>query len=618
MAKHDKHKPAEDDKEESHKDEHIEAEVAESKVEADNDEQKTEETDSHEESTDARETKGSDNHQNVFKRWWHWGITHRKISIPIVIVLLLALIAAIPFTRYLVAGMFLKQAFPVVVVDAETGKPVSSANVVLDGVTVETDAEGRAELKTKVGYSDLAVTKNYYEGSSQEVLVPIKKPSSAHQVKIKAIGRAVPVTVTNKISKKPVANVTVKAVDEDSEAKTDGEGKTTLVVPADKQEVKITLSGDGFNSADATLQVTTEEVAANTFSVTPSGTIYFLSNASGNLDVVKSNLDGTDRQTVLAGTGKEDDNDTAMFASPDWKYIALLSRRDGGEYPKLFLIETEGNKVTTMDEGEATFTPYGWAGDRFVYVVNRSKKKDWEAEKYALKSFDAPTKKLTTLDETHGEGGDYVYYYYGGARKYLYEYYQTVNIFGDRIVFVKNMSYSGYSDAEANSKQASLNVVRADGSDKNTLKKYTDKSLDVRGAGFGKIRILAQQGPIHEIDEYFNGSVRTVSSGDKVQDSFYDEEYPVYLVSPSGNKTFWRKNIDGKNAFFIGDGSGENGQEIGRSQAFGIEGWFTDDYILLTKGGSEMYILPAAVNEGGIDAGLKITDFYGNHYGHGY
>jgi len=77
----------------------------------------------------------------------------------------------------------------------------------------------------------------------------------------------VPVSVINYVSKKGAANVIVSA--EGTEAKTDDEGKTVLVVPADKKEVEVTLNGDGFNTAKAQLTITSEEIGANTFSITP-------------------------------------------------------------------------------------------------------------------------------------------------------------------------------------------------------------------------------------------------------------------------------------------------------------------------------------------------------------
>jgi len=79
--------------------------------------------------------------------------------------------------------------------------------------------------------------------------------------------------------------------------------------------------------------VTTDKVAANQFKLAPVGKVFFLSNAGGKIDVVSTNLDGTDRKVVLAGTGKEDRNNTVLLASSDWKYLALLSLRDGGNNP---------------------------------------------------------------------------------------------------------------------------------------------------------------------------------------------------------------------------------------------------------------------------------------------
>jgi hypothetical protein len=82
-----------------------------------------------------------------------------------------------------------------------------------------------------------------------------------------------------------------------------------------------------------------------------------------------------------------------LLASRDWKYLALLSKRDGGENAKLFLINTSNDSVATMDEGDATFLLSGWSEHRFVYRVIRNKLADWTPKKQALKSFDAENQK---------------------------------------------------------------------------------------------------------------------------------------------------------------------------------------------------------------------------------
>ncbi len=568
----------------------------------------SEETQTPEAQAPASESSGK---KHPLKKYWEWTVTHKKISIPVAIVMILALLAAIPFTRYALAGLVIKQTLPVVVVDAETGKPVSSATVHLDGQTAETDNEGRASIKAKVGSQELQVTKNYYESFSGEVLVPISKPAD-YTVKLKAIGRAVPITIVNKVSKKPVTNATIAA--EGTEAQTDNDGKAVLVVPADKQEVAVTISGDGFNAVPGTVTVSTDELVANTFELTPSGKIYFLSNASGKLDVIKSNPNGSERQTVLAGTGKEDRHETVLFASRDWKNIALLSKRDGGEYAKLFLIEADGDKLTTMDEGEATFDIRGWSGDRLIYTVTREKVKTWEPKRQAIKSYHVPSKKITLLAETNAVGYD---------NSHAYEDFNSVNVLDQKVIYAitwYDSRYSSYYPSQIDGKKASVNSVLADGSEKKTVKSYDFPYLNSRTADFGEIYILIQDSEKGRVEEYHNGKVESTSI---TRDDFYNESYPTYTVSPSGNKTLWSDYRDGKYVISVGDGNGENGKEIGRTDEYSVYGWFTDDYILLTKKGSEMYIMPADGLDGGLEKSSKITDYYKPNYnnqgfGYGY
>jgi Tol biopolymer transport system component len=559
----------------------------------------------------AETNKGSAKKHEWFNKWWNWAKTHKLISIPVAIILTMGLITAlIPQVRYSVLGLFFEQSFPVVVVDAETGKPVSSATVSLGGKTATTDSEGRASVKTSVGYADLVVSKKYYHSFSKEVVVPLAKPDPL-KVSLKADGRAVPVTVLNKISKEPAENVTITY--EGTEAKTDSDGKATVVVPADKKDVKIMLGGDGFVTSEATLTVTSDEVEANIFQVSPSGKIYFLSNASGKIDLVKSNLDGSDRQTVLAGTGKEDRFGTVLLASRDWKYIALLSKRDGGEYAKLFLIDTTNNdSLTTMDEGQAYFTPYGWSNDRFIYKVNRQNIAEWQPKRQALKSYNAPGKKITTLDETDGSGN---------AAKYAYEAFDNVYILDKEIVYSGNWNSGGYYYNPGDQGKATFNSVQADGSQKKVVKTFNDDPyIETRTGDFGEIKILYVEGGAAKVDVYHNGKV---SVGASKSEEFYDESYPTFIVSPTGKKTLWSDYRDGKYVFFVGDSNGENGKQIGSSPDFTVYGWYSDDYILLTKKGSELHIMPADGLEGGVEASLKATDYYKPNYyregfGYGY
>jgi hypothetical protein len=97
---------------------------------------------------------------------------------------------------------------------------------------------------------------------------------------------------------------------------------------------------------------------------------------------------------------------------------------------------------------------------------------------------------------------------------------------------------------------------------------------------------------------------------------FYGSSYPTYLQSPSANDTFWAEPRDGKNTLFIGNEDGQKGKQIASLSEYFTYGWFTDDYLLVSKNSSELYIMP----KGGSKNAIKISDYHKpvqNFYGYG-
>src|SRR5690348_1780742 len=56
----------------------------------------------------------------TYHRFWHWVVAHKRISVPVLVVAVLVILSAIPFTRYVLAGTILRQSFTVKVLDRET------------------------------------------------------------------------------------------------------------------------------------------------------------------------------------------------------------------------------------------------------------------------------------------------------------------------------------------------------------------------------------------------------------------------------------------------------------------------------------------------------------------
>jgi hypothetical protein len=545
-----------------------------------------------------------------FSRLKHKYLSHKKLSITLTVAAVLLIALGVPQSRYLLLGTFLKKDFNVLITDDTTKKPVSSATVMIAGKSATTDKDGKATIRVKVGRSTLSVVKKYYTTITLSVTVEVTKQKSAKEVGMTATGRQVPITVFNKITGKPVENVTIKAAD--TEAKTDKDGTVSVVLPADKTRLTATFEGKGYNSITYSIEVTDQKVPENTFKIVPSGKLYFLSKLSGNIDVVKTDLDGGNRETILTGTGKEDDANTILLASRDWKYLALQSRRDSVR-PKLYLIDTSSDKLTTIDEGNVAFTITGWTGHYFVYWLARIDVEIWQPKEYALKSYAAETGKLILLDESSAEGAN--------QSNYASEFFGSVYALKSAIVYVKNWQANYYANSLLVTKQATISTIQPDGSSKSVLKSsgvsadstYSYISFDA--LPYESNGIYYKYNLDDSIYKYEAGKINATTEITK--DNFY-KTYPTYLLSPDGSSTFWSESRDGKNVLFVGNDSGGDGKQIATLSELSPYGWYSNEYLLVSKGGSELFIMPVG---GGTP--LKISDYHKpaqsfNGYGGGY
>jgi hypothetical protein len=523
------------------------------------------------------------------------------------VVALVAILMVIPVTRYGILGVFVQRDVTVMLHDSKTNKPVSSVAVELAGKSTTTDAKGVATFKSiPVGSKKVTVHKKYYKDLSVDQTVPLTGNNPSFNLAIEATGRQVPVKVINKITQQPIEGADITA--DGTSSKTDKSGEATLVLPADKADMDATITGNGYNKASAKVTITEQKDDKNTFAVVPTGKLYFLSKRSGTIDVLKSDLDGSNVETVVKGTGKEDEDATVLLASRDWKYLALKATRDS-DRPKLYLIETSSGKLSVIDEGDVEFTPVGWYNSYFMYTLNRDKLKTWEPKHFALKSYNASNASLKVLDETAGEGSD--------QSKYAYEDLRNVYLLNNEVFYTK-----GWTTGELNllgGKNNTVNSIQPDGGNKKVLKTFAAEI----GTYFGSARLYKPQEVYFEVYQKYQRTFFEYDDGKLAEnkdiggDNFYTKFYPTYLLSPSSKNAFWYEQRDGKNTLFVGDANGSNGKEIATLSDYTPYGWYTDEYLLVSKGGSELYIISRS-NPG---SPLKVTDYHKpqvNFAGYGY
>lgn len=541
--------------------------------------------------------------KRLLKSKWTW---------VLVAVLALAVTAAVPFTRYKVLALFMKQDFSIEVLDSKTHTVVSGASIKLAGQTARTDSAGKAKVRVPVGHQPLRVNKEYYKTYAKDVLVTLGKQPASFRVQLNATGRQVPIKVVNKITGQPLAGAEVKVLD--TEAKVDDSGQATIVLPTSAATQTATVSINGYNTLKAKVEVTSKVVAGNTFELTPNGKVYFLSNLSGHIDVVKANLDGSSRQTILAGSGNEDSRSTALLASRDWQYLALLSKRDGEQHAKLYLIDTKSGNTTTMDSSNGDFQTIGWYGHNFVYSLSQASIPEWKAGRQLLKSYDADSGKATVLDKNSAAGS---------ASSYAYQMFYNFNIVGDRLIYTTQWYTVASGDTPidlAKQKAAirSIDLNRRAIHDYQTFAANKVNYINAVVPSPGVINFVV--GNYNSDSTFYEFRNNVFQPSHTTNQQTFEKSYPTYLISPSGQQTFWAEVRDGKNTLLVGDDTADGAKAIAILSEYSPYGWYGNDYLLISKGGSELYIIPASKTS---QKPLKITDYYKptfdpNNFGYAY
>jgi hypothetical protein len=524
------------------------------------------------------------------------------------VVILLLGVFAWPTSRYKILGLIIKEPITLKVIDGKTHTAVSAAEVEIGGSHAKTDANGRASINAPLGKHQLIVTKQYYKVYNQDVSVSFKK-HTATSVTMAATGRQVPITVINKISGEPIANAEIRVLN--TSAKTDKNGHANIVLPTKHDTEQAVVTRGGYNTAKLSVTVTSNKVPTNTIQLTPSGQIYFLSNQSGTIDVVKTNLDGSGRKVILTGTGKEDSNNTSLLASRDWRYAILEARRDTAK-PALYLIDTGNDKVTTVDPGSNDLTLVGWYGHNFIYDLVHTSQSYWQGGREAIKSYDADRGQMNQIDQNQASGD---------ASGYIYQYFNNFYIVNGAVVYTNQ--WSNYASGSLSGKSATIRVAGPAGQSKKD-----PQTLDATNTGYIQAALYEPAGIYYAIynnadnkTAYFKYENQNVSGATTIDQSDFSKTYPTYLLSPSGSQTFWTELRDGKNTLFLGDKDAGGKKQIAALSDYAPYGWYGDNYLLASKNSSELYVMKAGDLK--THAPLKITDYYKpaqtfNGYGYGY
>jgi hypothetical protein len=507
--------------------------------------------------------------------------------------IILCAVFALPYTRYKLLGVIIKKEVHITVIDAQNHTPVSNAVVSVAGRSVKTDANGKAELKASVGEQTLTISKQYYRTTDVHQFVGFKS-SSPPTVTLLATGRLVPITVDNTISGKPLPGAVIHILS--TTAKTNTKGQAGIAVPVGVTSYNATISLAGYNTKKVSVQVTAQAVAGNSFTLTPSGTIYFLSEQNG-INVVKANLDGTNPQTVLAASGHESASTTRLFASSDWRYLVLEANRSGTR-PALYLINNANNQVTEFDTSNATFNPIGWSGHNFLYSLTSSSTNQWQTGYEAIKTYDADNQQINQISQSQAVGD---------STSYAYQNFTNFFLANTTLVYDTQWTAQGsYDLSNQNDVIAGYQIGSQSTKDYESFPAATTGSIAANP--YQPAAVYFAVPSISGTTSYYQYADQSMQAA-SISQTIFNQTNPNYLLSPSGNHSLWSELSNGQDIFLIGNSTAAGQQQIAALDGYVPYGWYSDNYILASRGNDQLYVLPSS-GISGSEQPLKITDYY--------
>lgn len=319
------------------------------------------------------------------------GFWRNKWFRSIVLLLVLSGIAAacvVPTSRYwLLNTAGVRSSASLTVVDSTTRLPLKGVDVTLGGKEGRTDSKGEVSFTDlKLGRTRLTI-KQVGFGQIQQHIVIGWGSNPLGRFALEATGVQYVIEVRDYLSGQPLEGV--EATNGTVTAVSDKDGKITLTLESTVvAEGSIALSKAGYRSEAISLNEDPEKPTKATMVIDRKAV--FVSRVNGKYDLFKSDLDGQNRELLLAATGNENSN-ISLAVSPDGKRAAFIStrsgKRDSGGFllSSLALIDIENGKTTTIAEA-AQIQLIDWIGSRIIFQLGSSDSSS--EDRYAVVSYD--------------------------------------------------------------------------------------------------------------------------------------------------------------------------------------------------------------------------------------
>jgi hypothetical protein len=436
-----------------------------------------------------------------------------------VITLLAAgIIAAIPSARYFVLNFFgVRASASFRVVDDKTLQPLKNAEVTIDDKSGKSDKSGNVRLEgIKLGPKQLTIKKPAFADVAQEITIGWGS-NPIGDFGLTAVGSRYVFDVKDFVSGKPIKGA--EATSGEASATADEKGRIVLVVAEQgESKVNIEIKADNYRDEKTSLEVGDKEIRR--INLVPSKKHAFVSKRSGKYDLYRINVDGKNEEVVLAGTGTESEETTAILPSLNSNLVAYVSTRgeqrnkDGFALSSLAIVNLDDKRIDEVDASER-IQLVEFIGNKLIYVEITEGEGDTSPERHRIISYDIATREQKELAKAN---------------------YFNVVLAAKGSIYYAPAIYK----AEGN---VGLFKINPDGSGKATI---TDKETwNLFRVSYDKIDAAVGQN-WYEYDTVA-GTFNAMNGAPPVQKS------GIYADNSTGAKSAWIDDRDGKGVLIIYD-----------------------------------------------------------------
>lgn len=337
---------------------------------------------------------------HFFAAWWRnkWA---RWITILLIVGAITA-VAATPSLRYAAlnkAGV--RASTSVTVYDNGTRLPLKNVTVAIGGKKATTNSKGVAKVSgLKLGPQQLIIQRVAFATIKQNVTLGWGSNPLGDFI-LDSTGVRYSVNVTDFITGKPIPGAEVSFADTGANAVADKQGKATITLDSasEASTAQLSASAAGYHATPVALPATPTNPV--TVALPPSTKTVFVAKQNGRYDLVSMYLDGSERSTLLAGTGAESSN-LSLLADPAGKKVAYVSTRDGltdaGGYhlSGLTLVNiADGDNATISHADHIQLVD--WIGTTIIFQESSENTAATDSSRYKLVAYDYASSKRYEL-----------------------------------------------------------------------------------------------------------------------------------------------------------------------------------------------------------------------------